>query len=176
MKIFLLHIYRWLLKLERILLIISSLLVTGIICAAVFMRYIMHDDLFAYDELVMVAAFWLYFVGAAYGSYEDSHIKADIIQILTPHFPRFAAYVRLTARTLEALLALCISYWAWSLMAWQLTFKGKTMGWGIPIAVPQSAIFIGFSLMSLYAIVHLIQSIQELRGNVFLKEDNSGER
>ena len=159
---FFFKIYDGLLKLERGLLILTSLTVVGIICAAVFMRYVLRIDLFAYDELVMIAAFWLYFIGAAVGSHEDSHIKADIVQIsLAPNHPRKAAFIGVVARGLECLLAITITCWAWSLLAWQFKFMGKTMGWGIPIAVPQGAIFLGFFLMAFYAAVHFVRACRD---------------
>ncbi len=155
--------YELLLKVQRFILILTSLTVVGIICAAVFMRYVLHKDLFAYDELVMIAAFWLYFIGAAYGSYEDSHIKADIIQIsLSTNHPKAAAVIGLIARGLELFLTITISVWAWSLISWQFKFMGHTMGWGIPIAVPQGAIFIGFVLMAFYALIHFVKELMLL--------------
>lgn len=164
----LVFIYEFLLKIERGILVVSSLTVVAIICAAIFMRYILHTDLFAYDELVMIAAFWLYFIGAAYGSYEDSHIKADIIQIsLSGSRPRAAAIIGLTAKGLEVIFSATISFWGWSLFAWQLKYMGRTMGWGIPIAVPQGAIVLGFTLMCLYAIVNFVKAALDFKAGYF---------
>ncbi len=169
-------VYDCLLKAERAILIISSLSVVAIICAAVFMRYILHSDLFAYDELVMIAAFWLYFIGAAYGSYQDNHIKADIIQIsLSPNHPKASAIIGLIARGLEVIFAATISYWGWSLIAWQFKFMGRTMGLGIPIAVPQSAIVIGFFLMTLYAVVHFVKELGNFNKGMYLKTTVEGD-
>ena len=162
-KKFFFFIYNLLLKIERVVLVVTSLTVVGIICTAVFMRYILHTDLFAYDELVMIAAFWLYFIGAAYGSFEDSHIKADIIQIsLAPNHPKAAAMIGLIAKGLEVIFSITIASWGWSLMAWQLKFMGRTMGWGIPIIVPQGAVVIGFSLMAMYAVVHFVKALNQM--------------
>lgn len=156
-------LYELLLKLERAILITTSLSIVAIISGVVFMRYVLKTDLFAYDELVMIVAFWMYFIGAAYGSYEDSQIKADIIQIaLINNHPKAAAYVNLIARLLEVIFAANISYWGWSLISWQLKFSGKTMGWGIPLIVPQSAIAIGFILMTFYAAVHCCKAVQAI--------------
>ncbi|KAF1077857.1 TRAP transporter small permease [Halodesulfovibrio sp. MK-HDV] len=157
------YIYDGLLKIERAILIVTSLLVVFIISCVVFMRYVLQIDLFAYDELVMIVAFWMYFIGAAYGSYEDSQIKADIIQVaLVDTRPKLAAYINLFARSLELFLAANIAYWSWSLVYWQFKFMGHTMGWGIPILVPQSAIFLGFALMTLYAAVHAVKAWQRI--------------
>lgn len=172
----LLGLYELLLKIQRIILVITSLTVVGIICAAVIMRYIFHTDLFAYDELVMITAFWLYFIGAAYGSYEDSHIKADIIQIsLSPTHPKAAAVIGLIARGLELFLAFTITQWAWSLLSWQFKFMGHTMGWGIPIAVPQGAIFLGFLLMAFYALIHFIKELKMLISGEYKAEAIKGD-
>ena len=162
-------IYESLLKIERFLMVASSLIVVAIICTAIFMRYILHTDLFAYDELVMIAAFWLYFTGAAYGSYEDSHIKADILQIsLSENHPKAAAGIGIIAKAIEVICAVTISFWGWSLFAWQLKYMGRTMGWGIPIAVPQGAIVLGFTLMSLYATVNFVKAWLAFRSGIII--------
>lgn len=161
-------IYEALLKIQKAILVLTSLLVVFIICCAVFMRYVVHTDLFAYDEIVMITAFWLYFIGASYGSHEDSHIKADIIQIsLINKHPRKAAVFGLIARGLEVVFSLSIASWGWSLAAWQFKYMGRTMGWGIPLIVPQGAIVLGFSLMAFYALDHFVKEFRSLLAGTY---------
>ena len=56
-----------------------SLLLSLIISAAAFTRYIIGGDLYGFEEWVRLLAFWLYFMGGAYGAYNDTHVSADVI-------------------------------------------------------------------------------------------------
>ncbi len=58
----------------------TSILLTGIICAAAFFRYILDGDLTGYEEWVKIFAFWLYFAAAAIGAYRRTHVSADLVQ------------------------------------------------------------------------------------------------
>ena len=156
--------YDTLARFERVVLFSTSLCLVFTISVVVFMRYVLKTDLFAYDELVMIVAWWMYFIGAAHGSREDSQIKADILQVyFSVKKPRVAWLLNIIARGLEVVFVFAITFWSWSLIMWQLKFAGKTVAWGIPLIVPQSAIFLGFSLMSLYAVVHFVKAFSPLR-------------
>ena len=52
---------------------------TLIICVATFFRYILEGNLYGYEEWVKILAFWLYFMGAAVGAYNRTHIRADLV-------------------------------------------------------------------------------------------------
>lgn len=170
-----LALYELLLKLQRAILITTSITIVLIMGCVVFMRYVLETDFFAYDEVIMVLAFWMYFIGSAYGSHEDSQIKADIIQVaLIDNHPKATAYINVFSRALEVIFSISISYWAWSLISWQLKFMGKTMGWGIPLIVPQGAIAIGFYLMSFYSIVHFCKSVKAVINKEYLVQPEEG--
>ena len=58
----------------------TTIILTLIICAAAFFRYILNGDLTGYEEWVKIFAFWLYFSGAAIGAYNRTHVSADLVQ------------------------------------------------------------------------------------------------
>ena len=63
----------------------STVLLTVIICAAAFFRYILDGDLTGYEEWVKIFAFWLYFSAAAIGAYNRTHVSADLVQAYVPN-------------------------------------------------------------------------------------------
>ena len=67
-------------KLMKFGLIVSGVFVTLITFASVIARAF-NINLIGYEEILIIFAFWLYMFGSAYGSYENSHIKADIFII-----------------------------------------------------------------------------------------------
>lgn len=63
----------------------TTALLTLIICAAAFFRYILNGDLTGYEEWVKIFAFWLYFAAAAIGAYNRTHVSADLVQAYVPN-------------------------------------------------------------------------------------------
>ena len=57
----------------------TSAILTIIICAATFFRYVIKGDLYGYEEWVKLFAFWLYFSGAAIGAFNRTHVSADLV-------------------------------------------------------------------------------------------------
>ena len=70
------------------LMIICSVGCSGVIIISTIMRYFLTKNWYGSDEIILMFAFWLYFMGAAYGSYENSHIKADIVASLAKNIRR----------------------------------------------------------------------------------------
>lgn len=62
----------------------TTFLLTVIICAAAFFRYILDGDLTGYEEWVKIFAFWLYFAASAIGAYNRTHVSADLVQAYVP--------------------------------------------------------------------------------------------
>ena len=74
-------IWDFLLTFEKVIMIIASILVVILITISVVMRYILEKNFPGMEELVVMVAFWIYFMGGIYGSYENSHITADILSV-----------------------------------------------------------------------------------------------
>lgn len=144
---------RTLVLIKKIALITCSLGVMLMVVAAFFARYFFSYDLYGIEEFLMVVAFWLYFIGAAYGSYEKSHIEADFVQSIFGDrpFTRVLGHVR---DVIELVVLVVLTYWSWLLITFAYVRSSVTPGWRIPLLVPQSAILVGFILMTLHASIH----------------------
>lgn len=68
-------IWHGMLKVQRAVLIVTSVFITLLVFGAVLMRYVFHYPGMEVEEIATLAAFWLYFTGAIYGAYERSHIR-----------------------------------------------------------------------------------------------------
>lgn len=62
----------------------TTIVLTLVICAAAFFRYILNGDLTGYEEWVKIFAFWLYFSAAVIGAYNRTHVSADLVQAYVP--------------------------------------------------------------------------------------------
>ena len=151
--------------LQKIVIATCSVLIAATFGVVVVLRYGFEANLFAYEEWMLVAAFILYFLGAAQGSYDDTHIKADL---LTEWIRSESGLRRLRILIvgLEVIVAAVLSYWGFLMVADDLGRYPElpaTPVYGIPLAVPRGTIFVGFVLMTAYAAMRLVRVFFEGR-------------
>lgn len=139
-------------------LMLSGLIIFLGMVAEVFMRYIFKMNLFGIDEIILCFAIWFYFLGGVHGSREDSQIRADIVSFFFKN-PKSVWRLRLVSRTIEIVVTLFLTIMAYDLIAVNAVRMPATQGLKIPLIVPQFAILIGWTLMSIYNIGHQLQSI-----------------
>lgn len=145
-----------LLSLQRGIMIATSIAVTLIIFSSVLLRYVFKSDLYGIEEIVAMVALWLYFIGSSYGSFERSQITADILHLYLKK-ERHKRVARLVTSILTTAIGLLVTYWAVHFFIWGIVMDARSPVYRLPMVIPQSAVFAGFCLMSLYNIYHLIQ-------------------
>ncbi|WP_138473090.1 TRAP transporter small permease [Poseidonocella sp. HB161398] len=123
----------------------------------VILRYVFHADLFAYEEWLMAAAFWGFFMAAAVATHDRAHVNADILGLLVAD-PVWRWRRAVLVETLELAILCVLSWWGVLMVAeevaaypmWQATIALK-----IPFVVPRLAIALGLALMALFTALHL---------------------
>lgn len=147
-----------LIKLLEFGLIVSNILVTIVTFAAVIARAL-NLNLLGYEEILLIFAFWLYMIGSAYGSYEKSHIKADIIVVLMKEgFTK--DLISILRDGLSVCLGIIFFLWALQLARWNLQTGAVTPAWRIPVFVSQASLLFGLGIGSLYNLIYLYDSIK----------------
>jgi len=154
-------------KLLRFGLVLSSILVTLITFAAVITRAL-NINFLGYEEILIICAFWLYMLGTAYGSYEDSHIKADVIVVMMPE-GRAKTLLALIRNTLTLVLGIIFLVWAFQLFQWTIIMENKTPVWRIPMTVSQSSLLFGLTVASFYNAVYLYNEVKIYIGKYIKK-------
>ena len=136
---------------------VATILLPLTFTLVVIMRYLLHADLFAYEEWLLPLAFWLYFLGGAVGSYQNAHIRADLLEsVFRSRRLRWTRQV--TVAVIELAIVLVLTWWAWQSVAsdiaayprWQTTIALK-----IPFLVPHLATLVGFVFIAFYTALHL---------------------
>lgn len=154
-------------KFLRFGLILSSILVTLITFAAVITRAL-NINFLGYEEVLIICAFWLYMLGTAYGSYEDSHIKADVIVVMMPEgFTK--SLIALLRNTLTLVLGTIFFLWAFQLFQWTIIMETKTPVWRIPVTVSQSSLLFGLTVATFYNAVYLYDEMKLFIGRYITK-------
>lgn len=150
--------------LMRWLLMISGVLLIVVITISVFMRYVLKSALFGSEEILALLAIWLYWIGGAYGSYEDSHISADMTGMMIRN-ERVREIYRMVIRGVTALIAGVFAYWAVFHYGAQIIAAGtRTTGLRIPLVTSRIALTVSFCLMFLYSVYHFVRAVCPLKG------------
>jgi len=154
-----------------------SIALSLIIAAAAFVRYIMRGDLYGYEEWVKLIAFWLYFMGGAYGAYNDTHVSADLIDAYVKGKPRqIMIFIRQLITSAMSIIFVYFGYYffmfgllgplprnnvltvGWNGMDLSFNFidfltlraVARTTIWQIPLWTSYAAIFLGLIFMAIF--------------------------
>ena len=131
---------------------------TGLVFFIVLMRYVFKANLYGADELITLVTMWLYFLGAIYGSYEESHIQGDLLNLMFTkriHYKIHRLYVYVVCVFLMGIW----SYWGWDYFVTVIHTTRRTTGLKIPFWLMQIPQAVGMWGMLLYSVYHLIVNI-----------------
>jgi len=154
-----LNIWNGLIKLQKILLFIVSTFVVLCIGLLVISRYLFKIDLFGIEEIVVIFAFWMYFIGGSYAAYKKNHVNVDLVTVFIKK-ARQVALFKLIVSFITTVLCLCLTYYAFNMLVWSFKHIAKTAVWQIPWYVPQSSMLLGYFLMTFYFIVYFIVDLK----------------
>lgn len=147
-----------LIKIQRVILFLTSLLVTLVISSGAIMRYIFKVDFYGIEDITLVIAFFMYFTGGMYASYSKTHITAEVIPNHIKN-KRSRNKLLIFKSLFTVVLSWLFTYWGFSMIKWTFLQGGKTATLNIPLTIPQGMVFIGFFFMSFYFTVYAIEDI-----------------
>ncbi len=156
-------LWQGLVQLQRVFMLISGCIITLLVFIQVLLRYVWGSPLFGIEELIVLIAMWLYFIGASYGAYERSHIKAELIHTMVKS-PKRYALVRSISSGITFFLSLIMVCWTYPFFIWSITRGGTSQALLLPMYYSQSAVFVGAILMSLYFFVEFVDYILRIFG------------
>jgi TRAP-type C4-dicarboxylate transport system permease small subunit len=145
-------------------------ILTLVICVATFFRYILEGNLYGYEEWVKIIAFWLYFIGAAVGAYNRTHVSADLVNAYLPDgtLKNFLIVVR---NLITVCVALLFTWYGYDFF--MFGFRGPlgtgiaipmTSVWRIPMWIGYLSVFLGLLFMVYYFARDLVISLRDLFG------------
>lgn len=158
----------------RWLMIACSVISTGCMVYSVILRYVFKGNFYGSDEVIMLFAFWLYFMGAVYGSYENSHIKADLLNVYIKNMRKKDA-VALLGQFLTIVVNTIVLVWAIRYFGAEIAKGGLSTGLKIPLVIPKSAVFFGFLLMEFYHVVYFIKNTMAFVRKGYFSEPQDGD-
>lgn len=147
--------WKYLGMIQKIIMVLSSMAILGLVLVQVALRYIFKVPLMGVEEAATMTGFWLYFMGAAWGTAERTHIKADLMQAVIKN-PKKLVWVKTITALIAVVLAAMMVYWGYGFFQWGLQKGQASPTLMIPMIYSQSSIFLGAILMFFYFCVELL--------------------
>ena len=145
-----------------------SYLLTILICLVaigqfvqVVARYILEIPVMGLEETMVYAAIWLYILGAVNASREDTHIRANVLEIFLST-ERAHAIAAIIGEVISIVVGLWLLRWAWDFTAYSMRVDKETATLYLPTIYSDMALFIGLILMMVYTSRHLLAHIRIL--------------
>lgn len=161
-----------LLAIQRWILFICCVLVIIGLFAQVILRYVLGTTILGLNELILIPTVWMYFVGASYASAEDTHISADILQVYL-RSQKLKQVIQVVVLAISLTVGFIFSWWACLYIQHSLDRPGATPVFSIPLIVVQSAVIVGFFLMTIYTATHCYTLIKKLNSETEVKPSDS---
>ncbi len=142
----------------------TTVILTLVICAAAFFRYILNGDLTGYEEWVKIFAFWLYFSAAAIGAYNRTHVSADLVQAYVSD-GRLKDFLVFLKDLITVCVCLLFTWYGYEFF--MFGFAGplgtgiaipKTSVWRISLWIGYLSVFLGLIFMAYYFMRDLFMS------------------
>ncbi|AHL77615.1 hypothetical protein CH92_04400 [Stutzerimonas stutzeri] len=128
---------------------ILSVFVAVLLVVGIFTRSVLEKPVFGLEELVLLAAMWLYMFGAAIASRDRSHLSADFVQVVCSN-KSVVRFFHLLATVISLIMAILFARWSFDLMSWSLSKVQTSTVLKIPWYVSQSSLFFGSVLFIFY--------------------------
>ena len=144
----------------------ASYLLTALICAVaggqfvqVITRYVLEIPVMGLEETMLYPTIWLYILGAVNASREDTHIRANVLEIFL-ETERAHAVLAIISEVLSLIIGLWLLNWAWDFTRYSARVWKESPTLYIPTFYSDAALFIGMVLMMAYTVGHLIKHIR----------------
>ena len=146
----------------------AKYLLTGLICIVaagqfvqVITRYVLQIPVMGLEETMLYPTLWLYILGAVNASRENTHIRANVLEIFLKT-PRQHTVLAVIGEVLSLIIGIWLTTWAWDFTrySWRVWKESPTLY--IPTFWSDVALFVGMVLMMIYTAVHLVGHVRDL--------------
>ena len=146
----------------------SKYLLTTLICVValgqfvqVITRYVLQIPVMGLEETMLYPTLWLYMLGAVNASRENSHIRANVLEIFLKT-ERQHKILAIIGEFISLIVGLWLLSWAWDYTqyAWRVWRESPTLY--IPTFYSDVALLIGLTLMMIYTAWHILNHIRSL--------------
>ena len=144
----------------------AKYLLTGLICLValgqfvqVITRYVLQVPVMGLEETMLYPTIWLYILGAVNASRENTHIRANVLEIFLKS-DRAHRVLAIIGEVISLVVGLWLLSWAWEYTryAWRVWRESPTLY--IPTFYSDVALVVGLALMMAYTAMHLVRHVR----------------
>jgi TRAP-type C4-dicarboxylate transport system permease small subunit len=148
---------------QQIVMVTTSVAIVLLILTQVALRYIFRMPIMGVEELACLCGFWIYFTGAANGARERSHIKADLLNMLTKNERVLNAAKAAISFVLIVLAGVfvewTVNYVLWSMKSWE-----RSPALSIPMVCAQASMMVNAIFMFFYFFIEFLDYVRQALG------------
>ena len=141
--------------LQEAIIVLAAASVVLLFIAEVLARYIFNINFVGYDEIVLLAVVWLYFIGGGYAMYKREHISAEMLQLFLKGRKQKGA--RLVTIWLTFVIAVVLVKWGIDFTTYSLASPSYTIALGIPKIAGQLSLVVGYVLVAVYSLFYAVE-------------------
>jgi len=145
-----------------------------LVFSEVWLRYIFHLSLLWVEEITVIPGFWLYMMGASYGSYERTHIQVDVMGLFIKD-DRKKLLLRIITVSITLVIALFFLYWGYEMFRYDLSMNQRSYTLLLPMVWARSSIFFGGLFMAFYFLIELVDLVGQRFGKAPLYQAKQAE-
>ncbi len=144
----------------RTIIIAITIMASCTMLLQVIARYVFEIAISGLDEITGHTAVWLYMMGAAYGSFDRSQIKAEMAHLVVKN-EKILNLVRAFATIIGVVVAGYMISWSYEYIQWSLKKHEMTPTLRLPTVIFQVSILIGAVLMVYFFIREAIDYLRK---------------
>jgi TRAP-type C4-dicarboxylate transport system permease small subunit len=150
---------------QQLVVITTSVAIVVLVVVQVTLRYFFRMPLFGVEELACLFGFWLYFTGAANGSRERTHIKADLLEVFLKNDKRTLNLAKSVVAFITFFLAAVFVQWSFNYFQWSLKSWERSPSLSIPMIYAQVSLLFNAVLMLLYFFIEFLDYARQAMGH-----------
>ncbi len=148
---------------------ITLLVILVLFAILIIMRQIFHIQFFGQEEIVTTLSVWIYWIGCAFGTYDDVHVSGDLIKTMMKT-RRQKAIQRVYTFTLNTIISGYFLYLAINWLKFQKMLNPMTDALRFPKMWMYASCGVGLIFTTIYFFMHLCKAIYVLATDKPVKE------
>lgn len=148
-------------SMQTIIILVTALAI-GTMFLQVLTRYLLNISITGLDEITGHTAVWMYLIGAAYGTYDRSQIKAEMLHLIFKS-DKVLGFAKILTTVVSIIVACYMTVWSYGYVIWSISRHETTPALQIPTVYFQISFLISGILMVIYFTVELIDNIRSFK-------------
>ena len=144
----------------------AKVVLTGLVCLValgqfvqVITRYVLEIPVMGLEESLLYPTLWLYMLGAVNASRENSHIRANVLDLFMDT-ARKRAVLAAIGEAISLAIGVWLTIWAWDFTRYSMRVWKESPTLYIPTFYADVALVAGMVVMMVFTAVHLLRHMR----------------